>query len=198
MLKLTPENKSETATLLADAKAAEAESEIHEAASQLKTATDQWAGFLIAACGASAGWVAFQIVVRLIDGPRGLSPQVSGGIALVITVVFGVIVWRTNGLHVAKEQERVLREMQQFDGEDPLALEPALPELKRVTQRFPPRYGPSAVIARDLISSIEQARAASRDLPIAHQGDRQVRDNLPRAVQSASTGNSVPEVEQLP
>jgi hypothetical protein len=182
VLQFTSENEPATAKSGGDVIATEAQSGIREAASQLKIATDRLARCLLTACGASGAYVAFKIGVKLIDGPRGLAPQISGGIALIIAVVFGVIVWRTVGLRVAKEQERVLRELQQLGGEDPLALEAALPELKRVTQRFPPRYGPSAAIAGDLISSIEQARAASRDLPIAHHADPEVQDNLPRAV----------------
>ncbi len=131
----------------------------------------------------AAAWLIAKVVIALNPAWRGDLP-VHLGIGALTLVVWGALFWtrwRLDREAWGETQTRALKEIREQVETDPLAFEAGLPQLKRLSSRLSFVERDNHLIAREIVSRIESARAEARDLPIAHQTPM-VADDLPRPV----------------
>jgi hypothetical protein len=109
--------------------------------------------------------------------------EIAGAMALLLVFAGAFIAHRAVRLERSGEEQKLaLEEMREIAKSDPLALEPSLRQVKRLSRRFSATHGENDRIAREVVSLIEEARAEARELPIAHHVAVEDADDLPRPV----------------
>jgi hypothetical protein len=71
--------------------------------------------------------------------------------------------------------------MLELSEQDPLQLERAAPQLRRLSHWWSPTSKDNHLIAREIVARIEEARGLARDLPLVHDETAERGGELPRS-----------------
>jgi hypothetical protein len=150
--------------------------EVEMLVTQLERSCVRMRGALLVLPLSLAAWGALQFVLNIDDGWRKPLALQWWDAALCALSIAGCALmnWRFAVAYREEEQGRALSRLLKLAEDDPGPLLNALPRLRRLAR------GSNRRLARQVLSQVEQARVASRELPIAHRAGDPGQDHLPR------------------